>query len=217
MKIGSRRLVPKINQQTAELDNSLQKPKINQNLSQERAHLSQAWQVNGQKILHNGQDLSETIAKLVKENPTALTKLASELEKYRDSLIQEQKSKWWKKLTGSKTYDQRIAICQAYLKMMEDHIKEAFQHQQTGVKIDLDEWGQLTLNGLNLNQLLEEYENDSPHDARLRLFVKGARNRLMYIIGHSDHKVFQRESLKEAAENLCKKMNEALGDEYQTL
>lgn len=164
----------------------------------------------GRQLMYGGQDVGEVIKRTAVENPQRLSKIASELEKFREHSAQKKKTRFIKfrrTLTDAYTDEELSvinALCDAYILKISELVRRRYDQTKDGFNVTFDENYQLILNGLNINAIIERCR-ESPAPKSL-LFLKGIRERLRVVLQNkSANKNY--EQLKEVIDTLCEEID----------
>ncbi|MBI4411444.1 MAG: hypothetical protein HY541_03050 [Deltaproteobacteria bacterium] len=149
------------------------------------------WQFSGGHIVLNGQDVGRLIEQTTGQPPAALSKLAGELEAFRNYYIRKN-SKKRKRKAGDKVIVEELdptgelghlsALVEAYIAKIMRLLKRRYDETADGLSYCLDDDGQLLLNGMNVTafiQMAERYPSD-----KARLFLQGLKTRLSVILSN---------------------------------
>jgi len=186
MEIKPIKSIPKVQQ--AEIPDS----RIDPNLP--RARLAPKppagkWIFSKGHIVLNGQDVGTLIEQASKKPQGFLSQLAGELEVFRNYYIRKNIKRRKRKVKGNvviEAFDptgelgQLSALVDAYIAKIMRLLKRRYDETADGLSYRLDEDGQLTLNGMNVNAFIEmarQYPSD-----KARKFLKGLKTRLSHIL-----------------------------------
>ena len=149
------------------------------------------WQFSGRHIILNGQDVGRFIEGGAALPPAALSKLAGELEVFRNYYIRKNSKKRKRKVGGEVILEEvdptgelghLSALVEAYIAKIMRLLKRRYDETTDGLSYCLDNDGQLLLNGMNVTafiQMAERYPSD-----KARLFLKGLKTRLTVILSN---------------------------------
>lgn len=184
MKIFPEKLIRPATQSSVQNQDLLRQPKVPQNLQTVDPNFS--YQKN--KIFYRGQDLSSFIKKSTEAHPAVFSQIANELEKYRQDQEKLAKRLMQRhKLTDEKENEiaHILALCEAHLARLAELMQNHYASLSSGCTVEFDEHGQFLLNGINVRQTLNHFQNYP--NPRAKVYLKGMANRL-YSILNQTHK-----------------------------
>lgn len=200
---------------------SVQLPEVRVNRNIPRAPLplkppAGQWSYARGKIVWNGQDVGKWIDKARDLPSAALSKMAQDLNLFRNYSIRRC-SKKRKKRVGSEIviedYDpsgelgKLSALVDAYIAKIMRALKRKYDETTDGLSCTLDENGQLIINGMNVHSFIDMAGNYPSKKALL--FLKGLKGRLAVILGNrSGNPSYDR--LREVITNLSDTIDEEL-------
>lgn len=129
--------------------------------------------VIGNRLKYQGQDLGQQIAENAYQNPAFLAQVAHELEKLRQDCLEKM---------ASDEIQNLVHLCEVYLHQIAIQQKNRFDEGVLGVHIFFDPHGQLVMNGINLNGLIEQCQRYATPKARI--FLGGIRHKLYLILSN---------------------------------
>lgn len=134
-------------------------------------------------LLYCGKDVKTIIQEEARSNPQLLSKIANELKKLRDQLDQKrQRPKQGALLHFVTEIDipQMMSLCEIYLGVIAEKLKIRYDKTQSGMEIEIDEEGQLILNGINITMLLSQCQRHLTPPSRI--YLKGVAARLNHLL-----------------------------------
>ncbi|MBI2340712.1 MAG: hypothetical protein HYU99_10190 [Deltaproteobacteria bacterium] len=149
------------------------------------------WDYSGGRIVLNGRDVAGLIEQTANQKPVALSKLAGELEAFRNYYIRKNSKKRKRKAGGEVIVEELdptgelghlSALVDAYIAKIMRLLKRKYDEKADGLSYSLDDDGQLVLNGMNVTafiRMAEQYPGD-----KARLFLKGLKERLSVILSN---------------------------------
>lgn len=163
--------------------------------------------ING-RIEVNGQDVADIISQTKGRHSSFLSDLARDLEAFRNHYIRRNIRRRRKRI-GKKEILEEIdptgqlghlsALVDAYIAKIMRQLKRQYDQTADGLFCEVDEDGQLILNGMNVNAFIQTARNH-PND-KARLFLKGIRGRLAYVL-ENKRRTASFERLKEVVQKL---------------
>lgn len=150
------------------------------------------WQFVRGMILHNGQDVAHILENENSLPPAFWSKLANDLNQFRNYTIAERLRRRRKKWSDKENLDDvdpsgelghLSALVDAYIAKIMRQLKRRYDETADGISYTLDEEGQLTLNGINVNSFVEMATQNYSSD-KAKLFLKGLKNRLGVILSN---------------------------------
>lgn len=193
MKIVPIKLIRSVSQAGVNNDDPLMRPNLPRLPQVRGAELPTSTKISyaEQKLLFGGRNIADVIREVTEENPQFLSVIANELEKFKKdrlkNAVQRQKKKLFSDQVQSteKTEDELsslFSLCEAYINKISDTLKNRYDETQSGMQATFNEDGQLIINGMNVTMFIASCrENPTP---KARLFLKGIRNRLNYILAN---------------------------------
>lgn len=149
------------------------------------------WSFSRGKIVWNGQDVGKLIDKSHGLPTAALSKLAHDLNLFRNYTLRRTSKKRKKKVGGEiviEEYDptgelgKLSALVDAYIAKIMRALKRKYDETADGLSCTLDENGQLIINGMNVHSFIDMAGNYPSKKALL--FLKGLKGRLAVILGN---------------------------------
>lgn len=144
------------------------------------------------QILYNGECLKSLIRQAARTQPDLLAHLSGELKRLKDRLQNKPL-----KNTGSHPFtfthavdpDTMISLCEMYLGLIAEKLKARYERTQSGLDVEVDEDGQLILNGINVTLLILKCQRHLTSASRV--YLKGIGLRLNLLMGNSGHRSVQ--------------------------
>lgn len=138
------------------------------------------------QILMDGKEVGKFIKDTSMENPALLSKIASELEKFKKRCLKKRKKKF--RLFSKQPeeeYDEEqlsviFALCDAYIARVSELIKKRYEETKDGLSLIFDDEGNLILNGMNIHALVQQCE-ENPNPKSIT-FLKGIKARLELVL-----------------------------------
>lgn len=193
--------------------------RIDRNLPRIRTLLKPAagkWVFKNGQILFKGQDVGKLLEQAGKKPTAFWSSLAAELEVFRNYYIRKKGKKRKRKVQGKVVVElvdpsgelgRLSALVDAYIGKIMRLIKRKYDETADGLSYCLDDDGQLTLNGMNVNAFIDmarRYPSD-----KARKFLKGLKNRLGIILSNKSHNP-NYDKIKEATDSLFNEIDQEI-------
>lgn len=177
MEIKSPKWIRPVDQSTVTTEDLLHRPKLP--TAQEGPAKSGKVSLFKGELNYQGKPIPRAIEEILLKNPLHLAKIAEELEKYRDEILKQKKEQSDRRHTA-------LALCQAYLLEISEKLKNQYDQSQTGIYVFFDYEGQLLLNGININFLIEQCKDHKLNESS-RIFLRGIQKKLFTISENRTH------------------------------
>ena len=188
MEIKLPKLIQPVDQSTVTTEDLLRKPKVPS--SQKGFTTSGKVSFFKEELHYHGKPIALAIEEILLKNPLHLTKIAEELEKYRDDVLKRKKELSEKKQLSeaqSEKINTILALCHAYLLEISEKLKNQYDQNQTGIYVFFDYEGQLLLNGINVNLLIEQCRGHKLNE-QSQVFLRGIQKKLFAILENRTHR-----------------------------
>lgn len=149
------------------------------------------WNFTNGKIYLNGQDVSQLIEQGLKNSGIILSKLANDLDAFRQYYFRRN-SQRKKKKVGDEIIEEEMdptgelgqlsALVDALIGKIMRTIKKKYDQTKDGLAFELDKDGQLNLNGMNVTSFIAMARQYPGKKAKI--FLKGLKNRLAVILSN---------------------------------
>ncbi len=132
------------------------------------------------RLLYDGKEIGALIRELNQTVPQALSKLAADLEAYKEDCLKKRRERRFlflkRRSFSADELTSIFGLCDTFIAMISELIKNRFDQTKDGITLTFDEHGQLILNGMNVHALIAECQaNPNP---KSMMFLKGVRARL---------------------------------------
>ena len=185
MELRPLKLIKAVDQSSINNDDVLRKPKVPNTIGKKSKSATNGIHVAKDRILYQGKDLASVIREAAQTNPQFLSKLAKELKEKREQLKEKTKKDKRMKLPFMKgkllkKLNRELSMIAVYLTKIAEHLKSKYDQTQSGIHVAFDDNGQLIMNGINVNALINQCrENATPQS---KIYLAGLKKRLFHVL-----------------------------------
>lgn len=172
----------------------IQQTRIGRNVPRSPAALKPpagGWEYSNGHLTINGQDVARLIENSLGQPAAFWSRLANDLDQYRKFYIRKNSKKRKRKIGGEIIIDDLdptgelghlSALVEAYIAKIMRILKRKYDETTDGLAYNLDDEGQLVINGMNVTSFIQMARNYPSKKAQL--FLQGLKNRLSIILSN---------------------------------